>query len=151
MFLKGSDMNLFQENHPWRHLQTCTTRWHCDHYSPFLHLLVQVIALTLLFYTEQYTSMNCLYAFLDYNMLAHFVYGSLQEVVQQVTCFSQRARADHYWGVHRIQLILQGNTIRLFVHSYSLTSIITVIVCLNTLVSSICTIVAWQSDRLSLM
>ena len=40
-------------------------------------------------------------------MTTHFLYGGLQEVVQQVACFSQRAGADHHWGVHRVQLILQ--------------------------------------------
>ena len=40
-------------------------------------------------------------------LLSHLVYGGFKEVVQQVACFSQGAGADHYRGVHWVQLILQ--------------------------------------------
>lgn len=86
--------------------------------------------------------------------ITHFVYGSLQEVVQQVSCFSQRAGADHHRGVHRVQLILQENTVLGITtcHFSQLDSKhYRVCVYVNTLVSSICTMVAWHSDRLSLM
>lgn len=44
------------------------------------------------------------------SLKTHFVYGSLQEVIQQVTSLSQRAGTDHHRGVHRVQLVLQEDT-----------------------------------------
>lgn len=90
-------------------------------------------------------------------MLAHLVNGSLEEVVQQEARLGQGAGADNHRGVRGVQLLLDrgwgggkepaspGLPHRPGAPPASLPGP------KGTLVSSSCTMVAWQSPMLSLM